>query len=450
MSARLSADDARYRYGPRTSATPAPVEPGTVEEPGSGTTDRSRLGVGFVVVAGPSPWWGGERGDVTDWFVCAGVAWVALPIGALALGGRSSGFVWAGLMVLGAAIFAAPIISWWSTGRWLFGTSIPVVMPMRVLGALAATAGIFRTSAPLLPGLALFGVLAGLDAVLSLRAIGVWPSALSGCWWFARSAIHLGVVVGLVVAASVAGDDAWKVALRLYVLLWLTVGVILAVVVAVQRGDEMVERHRLADQQAVRERERRDRAHWIHDDMCAELRLVRVRLDSHVLDVDEVAAALGELDHRLRLRQLDEQMASGPVRLAELVQPFARMLQDRGIVLTDVPSYDNANVVLDRDTASLVRRAVSLTTSNSLQAGARRVGIRASVTDDGVVVEVEDDAGGFRLEQIPAGRGLDRLRQEVRSLEVHRTGAGAIVAVHIERPTEPGPRRFFGRSGGRP
>jgi signal transduction histidine kinase len=404
-------------------------------------TDPSKLGVGFVLVAGPSPWWGSEHGDVTDWFVATGLTWSSLPVVGLAAATVPSGIGWAVLMLVGAAVFVAPVVTWSAWNRWLFGTNVYVVIPLRALGALAVAISLHRSDAPLLLGLAFFGFLAGCDAALSLRAVGIQINPLRSAWLFAKSGLDLGVLLGLGAVVVVAGGRALRVALTLYGSLWMVTIVMLAIVTTMQVADSIVERHRSADQQAVREQERRERAHWIHDDVCAELRLVRLQLDSHLIDTSDVAISLGDLDHRLRLRQLDEQMASGTVRLAEVVQPFARMLQDRGIELTDVPRFDTANVVMEPDTATLVRRSISVLTSNALHAGATRIGLRALVADDAISVEVEDNAGGFVLSDVPPGRGLDTLRHEVVSLGVRTTSDGSSVTVRVRRSARQSARR---------
>lgn len=407
------------------------------------SADRTKLGAAFVLAAGPSPWWGSERGDTTDWFIVAASAWLSLTLVAYAFSGTGGGIGWALLLIAGAAVFAAPIVIWGASRRWLLGRNVFVVIPLRLAGALAIASSLDRGDTSSLVGLFLLGGLAGCDAALSFRAVGIEVAVPSSALHFLGSSLNLGVVLGLVLVVAFRGWRALPVAAVLYGSLLLAFAVMLGVAVTLQAADRAVKRNRRDAEQAVREQERRERAHWIHDDVCAELRTVRLRLDAAALGPDEVGRALGDLDHRLRLRQLDEQMASGDVRLAEVVQPFVRMLQDRGIELSDVPRFDSANAVLDESTATLVRRSVSVLTSNALNAGAGRVGVRCTVDDDTVGIEVEDDAGGFRLDEVPAGRGLDGIRRDATSLAVDARGEMTIVRVELPRGRE-GLRRIRG------
>lgn len=403
--------------------------------------DRTKLGVAFVLASGPSPWWGAERGDTTDWFIVAAAGWSAVPIAAHAVFRPGPGTLWTVLLLAGAAVFVVPIVVWGAARRWLFGTNVFVTLPIRIAGALAIALGLDLGEPWAFVGLCLLGVLAGCDATLSLRAVGIDLALPSSAVDFLRSSINLGVMLGLALMVGIDGWRAARVAAVLYGSLLLAVAVMLSVAVTFQAAERVVMRNRRDAERVVRDQERRERAHWIHDDVCAELRTVRLRLDAGALSADAVGRALGDLDHRLRLRQLDEQMAGGDVRLAEVAQPFVRMLQDRGIELSDVPRFDSANAVLDEATAKLVRRSLSVLTSNALNAGASRVGVRCAVDDDTLRIEVDDDAGGFRLDEVPAGRGLDGLRRDVISLTVDVGPEVTTVTVELSRARTQSSRR---------
>lgn len=411
--------------------------------------DRRHLGVGFVLVAGPSLWWGGERGDTTDWFVVMAVLWLCIPITVFSIGAGAGGVVWSVLLLCGSAAFAVPVVVWGLTRRWMFGTRAYIVLPVRLAAAAVIAIGLERGAGSRLIGLSVFGLLAGCEASLSLRAVGIEISFLEAARRFLLSGLNLGVVLGLGVVVAVAGAHAAPVAIGVYAALWFELAMVLGVVATLQVSERVVMDDRRAVQDAVREQERRQRAHWIHDDVCAELRTVRLRLDAEVLAASDVARELGDLDHRLRLRQLDEHIESGTVRLAELVQPYVRMLQDRGITLGDVPRFDSGTAELDADTAVLVRRAVSVPVANALNAGATRIGVRAEVSDRSISIEVDDDAGGFRLEDTPAGRGLDSLRHDVADLAVSVDRGVTTVRVTVaRRPLEqPARRRLLTRAG---
>jgi hypothetical protein len=72
-------------------------------------------------------------------------------------------------------------------------------------------------------------------------------------------------------------------------------------------------------------------------------------------------------------------------------------------------------------------------------------------TDPGVVtVEVEDDAGGFDLAAVPAGRALHRLRQDLGAdrLTCIRTTQGSRVRVMVPSGGDNGLGAGYGGHGG--
>jgi signal transduction histidine kinase len=159
--------------------------------------------------------------------------------------------------------------------------------------------------------------------------------------------------------------------------------------------------------------ERRQRAHWLHDDVCAELRLVSLKVQTEDTDRDEVVRLLDQFDHRLRLRQLDELFAAGPTRIAELLQPFIRHAQNMGIDVDEVPSFEDASSSLAPSDARLFARLVSVTTSNSINAGATRLAYAVHLSGREVSVTIRDNGPGFEVSQLPFGRALWSLRRDL-------------------------------------
>jgi hypothetical protein len=239
--------------------------------------------------------------------------------------------------------------------------------------------------------------------------------------------VHLGVLVTLaaflvVGGASVAGRLAWLYAS-------LAAVVVTAAVTATALADRQHAARRAwaAREEAVVVREHRSRGHWLHDDVCADLRLLRLRLEGGSFDPGAVLVELDELDHRLRLRQLDEFIGSGVVRLAEVVQPFLRRAQQQRVVIVESPTVEDAGLVVDGRTARTVQRVVSVLVANAVQAGTATLAVRLSASAGRIEVEVEDEAGGFDLALAPVGRGLDGLRHELGpgALTCERTARGS-------------------------
>jgi hypothetical protein len=289
----------------------------------------------------------------------------------------------------------------------------------------------------------LFGVATGCEAALGARAVG----ATMRPWrWWRHFMLTYGQLptVALAVAAGLIAGGRNGVVLGLLVYL----AVHFAALVAVMQcwGLEHIrQRHEAEIRQNARtieQRQHRQRAHWLHDDVCSELRLLRLQLETQQLDVTEVAEQLDELDHRLRVRQLDELLQSGRVRLAEVIQPFVRRAQAHGLRMRSVPRFEQASLELDEHTGRMVQRAAAVLMTNSIQAGASEIAIRAAIDHDAARFELrfDDDAGGFDHLAIPPGRGLDSLRHDLGpgGLELRRTdeGTSARVVFALESPQE--------------
>jgi signal transduction histidine kinase len=78
---------------------------------------------------------------------------------------------------------------------------------------------------------------------------------------------------------------------------------------------------------------------------------------------------------------------------------------------------------------------VSVVTANAVAAGATRLAIRIASDDASVSLVVTDDAGGFDLDEVPAGRGLWQLREELDgdAINVDDIDGGSVVSVRIGR-----------------
>ena len=88
---------------------------------------------------------------------------------------------------------------------------------------------------------------------------------------------------------------------------------------------------------------------------------------------EDVVRGLDELDHQIRLRQLEELYQSGDVRLAEVLQPYVRRAQNQQVAIERVPTFDDASLMVDVEVGRLFGRAAAVLTSNAMNAGATRV-----------------------------------------------------------------------------
>ena len=164
---------------------------------------------------------------------------------------------------------------------------------------------------------------------------------------------------------------------------------------------------------AALEAEHHDRANWIHDDVLGELRLARLRLERGETSSQELLAELDGIEHRLRLKQVDEVIRAGAATVAEILQPFLRMARSHGVDLVRVPTYETGAL---RVSATVGQAAQALLRCRHHE---RRPGRRAHAVDrcppehDVLVVEVEDDAGGYERSSEHQGRGLDCLLREL-------------------------------------
>ncbi|MEM9515327.1 MAG: hypothetical protein AAGA42_10775 [Actinomycetota bacterium] len=338
------------------------------------------------------------------------------------------------------------------------GASLLAVRPLRVcLGR--------RRAGRLWPSFALrvavvIAILASMaTAPVAVALLALWPFALAlgaeaaacawelgfdirpACWCrtFVTSAFHVGIVVAAVIAFVVLGAQR-----GIEVIAPVYLGGALVVILGsffagvLDRFRRSVLHHeRAAVAEAAADAHRRS-AHWLHDDVSSALKLTELQIRHEGVSPESVADALAELDHRIRLRQLDELYMSGSVRLAEVLQPYVRNAQSQGVAIGDVPTFDDASTVVDEPLGRMFGRAVAVLTSNALLAGATELGYTVTSTDEAITLQVSDNAGGFDLAEAPAGRGLWQLSLDLGTdgVEVVPNGAGSTVTVTMPRHRE--------------
>jgi signal transduction histidine kinase len=277
------------------------------------------------------------------------------------------------------------------------------------------------------------GVYAGLEYSVTASFVGVRQSARSALARVMASPLHAGALVGLVTASLIGGRTNGRLPLELAFALEVVMVAAVASYGAMNRLSA-VERSRDAEViERARAGERHRRAHWIHDDVCADLRNVRIKVATRVMTSHEIAVELDELDYRMRVRQLDEILEGGSVSAAEILQPYLRRVQNAGVRLMEVPRYEDASIEVPASAATVLRRATAGLVNNAVAAKCTKLSIRLHHQPGWISLSVEDDAGGFDLSSIPAGRGLSALANEVgqENLSVERGAEGAVVIVNI-------------------
>jgi signal transduction histidine kinase len=278
------------------------------------------------------------------------------------------------------------------------------------------------------------GIVVGADVILSTWVLGIETNPLR--WWrhFLASPLHFGVIGAL---AAVALAPAYRPQLWSLFGPYLALHLGLVAAMLTCRGlisvSEQLEHELDAARASAAVQERRHRAHWLHDDVLAEIRLTTLRVQSGVRSPIKVVSDLEELDHRLRMRQLDELYEGGAARLADVLQPHVRRAQTLGIHFTAMPTLDAAGRRVDQATGRLFGRAVSVLMSNAINAGARTVALGIDADDHVIQLRVADDAGGFDLDQIRPGHGLDQLADELGRDRLRRIGlpGGSLMIAEI-------------------
>ena len=344
-------------------------------------------------------------------------------------------FALTGVMALTLGMLMAPSVTWAAGRRPHRRAPAPLAAAARVVAtavALGCFASALGRAAPLAAWLP--GIVAGSEATLTFWALGLAVEPYAGWRRFELSSVHLGMLVA-VAAVLVANPGRIAPVAAVYAALQVLVAAAAVAMNGFDRLRAATERMQEERRREAVEQERRRLAHWIHDDVSTALRLTRLRLAAKELTTDDVREELEDLDHRIRLRQLDEVLASGTAQLAEVLQPYVRVAQENGVDVTEVPRFDRTSTVVDEATGRRLLRALAVIVPNAIQSGASSMACRISEGEAGFSLEVEDDAGGVDLGCVPAGRGLDGLRRELGegALEVTPTGTGSVVRVRVSR-----------------
>lgn len=253
----------------------------------------------------------------------------------------------------------------------------------------------------------------GLDALNTCTELGWRPRTATWYRQFLLSGFHLGMVGALIAVKVSAGSRQTEASLQIYagIHAWVAVAAGTLWAVSVLQRSDMEERARVTSM--ALQTERRARAHWLHDDVCAQLRLVSLKLQTTDAGKDEIVRLLNDFDHHLRLNQLDELLGTGFVRIAEVLQPFIRHAQNHSVHIEGVPDFERAAMALPEAQARLAARAAGVLTSNALNAGATVISYGVSTQDDELRLSIADNGPGFSMADIPAGRGLRTLMDDL-------------------------------------
>jgi hypothetical protein len=284
------------------------------------------------------------------------------------------------------------------------------------------------------------GAVVGCECALTGWALGVEPSGPA--WWlrFQRSSVHLGVLLLCAVAVLVAPDLGWSVVGVLFTVQVIALAAALVCHGLGALGRRFGEHDRLVERAVVAGAHER-LAYWLHNSVTTPLRHLRLRALAPDVPALEVAAALEAVELELRRRQLEEEMATGEVDVAAILQLQVRRAEDRGVRVVDVPRFDETGPHVDGEVGRRVQRVLDVLVPNAIAAGARTLAFGIAPAPDGLVVEVTDDAGGFDLADVPAGRALHGLQRDLGPgcLRVVPTDGGSRVSVTVAAAA--GPRR---------
>lgn len=281
------------------------------------------------------------------------------------------------------------------------------------------------------------GGVVGCEYTLTAWALGLRTGGASWWWAFQRSSLHAGMWLVSLGVWLIYPDRLWDL---LRVLLSFQVMALGAAIAChgLERLRGVFDCHRDRATRAVAVTVHDRLARWLHDEVTSSLGSLKLRLRSGQISATELQAELEELEHRIRLQQLDELLASGAAGLADIIQPFVRVAQSQGVEVLEVPHRDES-VSLQGESARLARRALGVLVPNAISAGAKALALRmepvATPEMEGIVIELEDDAGGFDLASAPHGRGLDLLQRDLGPGKVSRipVPGGSQMRVTIEQ-----------------
>ena len=441
---------------PNAASPPAPQTAEARERvTASSSPPGERVDLIVSLTAGAEVWNDGSRdnrrlGMIEFAAILAAAVW---PFGMMITGVTpidTRSLVLAGVMVIAILPLLAPFLG--SNVRSMLPRSILTSSVVRLTCAIVAIV----CGAALLPNRALIGtwplgVALGLDLVRTASMLGITIDPRDLIRRALFFPLHLGVLLGIVLV--VWADPPSLDRFRLLALYLTGIGLTIvgtATITVANRELRLQQEWLEAQRRLVASSEFRSRGHWLHDDVCAELRHARLRLESGAIDPADVAAELDDLDHRLRLRQLDEFIGAGDVRVAEVVQPFLRRLQQQGVTIVESPTLDTAGRSVPGASARAIRRVLAVTFANSVEAGARCVALRLAWDESVLILEVEDDAGGNPDGALQPGRGLDGLANDLGAggLVLRQGIAGLVVEARV-RVTSPSDGAASQRVGGR-
>jgi hypothetical protein len=337
--------------------------------------------------------------------------------------------LWVVLTWLGVAVLVAPLL----LGLALHihrRLPLAVSLIMRVVGIVL----LVGMSTPLMTGWLILlwwpaSVFLGTDLSLTMRALGRATDATVSLWSVLLAPLHVAVLAVLALIALLTEEDSLD---SLFLVVIVVEAFIVAAYLLVYPCLHLMaryERELEAFRRAALEVEHVDRANWIHDDVLGELRLARVRVERGEASPHDLLAELDGIEHRLRLKQVDEVLRTGSARVAEILQPFLRLAQSHGIDLVGVPSYETGSLTVTEPVGKLLKRAFAVPVTNAILAGARELSVSVVRDGDSLVVEVQDDAGGFEPKEEHQGRGLDALDADLGAGAVSVSSSGARTTV---------------------
>jgi hypothetical protein len=389
---------------------------------GSAGERAAEADLAVALLAGPGHWFGeGQR--VTTPILAVGWAQLLSLLGlgtviscvwlTVAAPADPGAWLWVTLTWVGVAVLAAPLLLG-LTARVRRRLPLALSLALRATGIVLLIA----MSTPLLDGWPILlwwpaSVFLGTDVALTLRALGRATDGLAPPWSVLLSPFHLAVLVVLVALALFTEEPTYD---SIVLVIIVTEAFVVAAYVLVYPCLHLMaryERELRAYRGAALESEHLDRANWIHDEVLGELRLARVRLERPDATASDVLAELDAIEHRLRVKQVDEVLRTGGATVAELLQPFLRMARSHGVDLVQVPSYDIGAVKVGPETGKLLKRCFAVPITNAVLAGATTLSIGVEVDDGELVVVIADDAGGYEPSEEHQGRGLDTLRAEL-------------------------------------
>lgn len=408
-----------------------------------------------TLVAGGNPWRGsGEQHEAWQRMIAVAEV-IALGAGAMALW-RHDLSARPGVLAVAicgtaalALLMVLPISRAFGMSGWPQRFGVALVIRVLLMSIAVASLGI------VLPGWASLWALpiaigAGADAVLTCNEIGWTPRPFT--WWrrFLVSPAHaLAVGALLVVVATNSGSGMTALIAVACFHVWLLTTSASAWVLSELGRLQAAERSKEIDD--VIALERRQRAHWLHDDVCAELHAVALRLQTSDLGPQDAVHLIEEVDHRLRIRQLEELLDSGRARVGEILQPFIRKVHNSGVAITAVPSFEACATMLPARAARLVSRAAMELTTNALEAGATEIAYGVDIDDQQgrLRLTVLDNGPGFGMSQVPTGKALWTLQRELAgggiSITSSPSGGAAVTAELLVREGSDGGNAPSGR-----